>query len=44
MANRRAERIEIASMEGMSRRADYLVHHSMAMLRYADNGRDNRST
>ena len=32
MANRRAERSEIASVEGVPNRADYLVFDSVAVL------------
>lgn len=41
MANRRAERIEIAGVEGVPRCADHLVYHSVAMFRYAIAGRND---
>ena len=35
MANRRAERLEIAGVEGVSCRADYRIYDSVAIFRHA---------
>ena len=42
MADYRAERIEIAGVEGVSRRADNSVRGGVAVFRDAADGRNNR--
>ena len=43
MANRRAERLEIAGVEGVSGCTDYFVFHGVAILRYAAHRRYDRN-